>query len=144
MSSMVEICSSLRLSFFGAGRKSITAHPGLGRLRLEARISVWLLGGRTPSQILLQVVAIPQKEGSSECEDPSELPSDGESLNTGGPNLFVRGAGFEVWGVPLHRIPPLNSFGLMCKDALNVSTFSIGFTLRRLFCVGKNISESIC
>lgn len=95
MSSMVEICSSLRSSLFGARRKSITAHPGLGRLRLEARFSVWLLGGRAPSQILLQVLAMPQKEGSSECEDPSELPSDGESLNTGGGNLFARGAALE-------------------------------------------------
>lgn len=83
---------------------------------------------------------MPQKEGSSECEDPSELPSDGESLNTGGSSLFVRGAGCEVWGTPLHRIPPLNSFGLTCKDAaFNVSTLSMGFTLRRLFCVGKDI-----
>lgn len=111
MSSMVEICSSLLLSFFGAGRKSITAHPGLGRLRLDARFSVRLLGGATPSQILLQDVAMPQKEGSSECEDPSELPSDGESLNAGGSNLSVRGAGFEVTGAPLQRIPPLYSFG---------------------------------
>lgn len=100
-------------------------------------MSVWLLGGCTPSQILLQVVAKPQKEGSSEWEDPSELPSDGESLNTGGSNLFVRGAGFKVGGTPLHRIPPLKSFGLTCKDAVNVSTFSMGFTLRRLFCMGK-------
>lgn len=111
MSSMVEICSSFPLSFFGACRKSITAYPGLGRLRLDARFSVRLLGGGTESQILLQEVAMPQKEGSSEWEDPSELPSDGESLNTGGSNLLVRGAGIEVTGAPLHRDPPLHSFG---------------------------------
>lgn len=115
---------------------------------MEARFSVWLLAGRTPSQILLQVVAMPQKEGSSECEEPSEspeLPSEGESLNTGGSNLFVRGAGFEVWATPLHRIPPFNSFGLTCKDAVNVSTFSVGLTLRRFFCVGeKYLRDSKC
>lgn len=144
MSSMVEICSSLVLSFFGAWRKSITAHPGLGRLRLDARFSVRLLDRAPPSQILLQDVAMPQKEGSSECEDPSELPSEGESLNAAGSSLFVRGAGFEVKGTPLHRTPPLHSFGVTWKDGLKVSTFSRGFILRRLFCVGTNIKESIC
>lgn len=132
---MVQICSSLLLSFFGAWTKSITAHPGLGRLRLDARLSVRLLGGATPSHILLQDVAMPQKEGSSEC-DPSELPSDGESLNAGGSNLCVRGAGSEVTAAPLHRIPPLYS-----KDGLRVSTFSTGFILRRLFCGGKQEVE---
>lgn len=139
MPSMVEICSSWRFSFLGAWRKSMTAHPGLGRLRLDARFSVWPLGGRAPSQSLPQVAAMPQKEGSSECEDPSELPSDGESLNRGGSNLLVRGAGSEGRGAPLHTIPPLNSLGLTCKDARSVSTFSTSFTFRRLFCVGRNI-----
>lgn len=87
---------------------------------------------------------MPQKEGSSEWEDPSELPSDGESLNTGGSNLLVRGAGMEVTGTPLHRDPPLHSFGFTCKDGLNVSTVSVGFILRRLFCMRDNIKGSTC
>lgn len=90
----------------------MTAHPGLGRLRLDARFSVRLLGGATGSQILLQDAAMPQKEGSSEWEDPSELPSDGESLNTGGRNRLVRGAGMAVTGTPLHTEPPLHSLGV--------------------------------
>lgn len=78
---MVEmgISSTLR----GIWIRSTTAQLGLGRPRLNARFSARVLGCGSPSQIRLQAVVMPQKEGSSECEDPSELPSDGESLNIG-------------------------------------------------------------
>ncbi|TNN81480.1 hypothetical protein EYF80_008252 [Liparis tanakae] len=83
MSCMVEMCTGWLLSLRGTGSKSTPAQLGLGRPRLNARFSARVFGGGSPSQIRLQAVVMPQKEGSSECEDPSELPSDGESLNNG-------------------------------------------------------------
>lgn len=137
MSCMVEIGNGSLLSLFGAWSKSNTMQLGLGRLRLDARFSARVLGGGSPSQIRVQTVVMPQKDRSSECEDPSELPSDGESLNMGWSNLFVKGVGFVVTGTPLHLNPPLHSSGVAWKEGFRVSTFSMGFILRRLLCVGK-------
>lgn len=138
MSCMVEMGSGSLLTLLGAWSKSTTVQLGLGRLRLNARFSARVLGGGSPSQIRLQAVVMPQKEGSSECEDPSELTSDGESLNIGWSNLFVRGVGFVVTGTPLHTTPPLHSSGAAWKEGFRVSTFSKGFILRRRLCVGKS------
>lgn len=138
---VVEMGNNSLLSLRGAWSKSTTAQLGLGRLRLNARFSARVLGGGTPSQIRLQAVVMPQKVGSSECEDPSELPSDGESLNIGWSNLFARGVGFVVTGTPLHTTAPLHSSGGAWKEGFSVSTFSIGFILRRLLCGGKNFNN---
>lgn len=139
MSCMVEMGNGSLSPLLGAWSKSTTAQLGLGRLRLNARFSARVLGGGSPSQIRLQAVVMPQKEGSSECEDPSELPSDGESLNIGWSNLCARGVGFVVTGMPLHTTAPLHSSGAAWKEGFRVSTFSMGFILRRLFCVGKKL-----
>lgn len=132
MSCMVEMGNGSLLSLLGAWSKSTTGQLSLGRLRLNARFSARVLGGGSPSQIREQAVVMPQKEGSSECEDPSELPSDGESLNIGWSNLFVRGVGFVVTGTPLHTTPPLHSSAAAWKEGFRVSTLSMGFILRRL------------
>ena len=140
MSCMVEMGNCSLLSLLWPWSKS-TAQLGLGRLRLDARFSARVLGGGSPSQIRLQAVVMPQKEGSSECEDPSELPSDGESLNIGWSNLFVKGEGLVMTGTPLHTTPPLYSSGEAWKEGFRVSTFSKGFILRRLLCEGKDWAD---
>ncbi len=137
MSCMVDMGNGSLLSLLGAWSKSTTGQLGLRRLRLDARLSARVLGGGCPSQIRVQAVVMPQKEGSSECDDPSELPSDGESLNIGWSKLFVRGVGFVVTGPPLHTTPPLHSSGAAWNEGFKVSTFSTGFSLRRLLCVEK-------
>lgn len=85
----------------------------------------------------VHAVVMPQKGSSSECEEPSELPSDGESLNAGGISLCVRSAGCWTAGAPLHLAPPLHSSAAERKEALTVSTLSRDLTLRRLLCAGR-------
>lgn len=114
---------------------------GFGRLRLDARFSARVLGGGSPSHIRVHAVAMPQKDSSSECEDPSELPSDGESLNIGCISFFVKDAGCLVTGTPLHLTPPLHSSGVVWEEGFRVSTLSMDFILRRLLCVGKDGRE---
>lgn len=143
ISRMVEICNGSHLPLSGAWSKSTTEQLGFERLRLEARFSARVLGGGSPSQILVQAAAIPQNDGSSECEDPSELPSDGESLNMGRSNLLARGVGFVVTGTPLHITPPLHSSGVAWKEGLRVSTFSMGLILRRLLCVRNGETDHL-
>lgn len=137
MSCMVEMGDSSPLSLWGAWRKSTTAQLGLGRLRLIARFPDRVLGGGRPSQTREQTVVMPQKEGSSEWEDVSELPSDGESLKVGWSNVFIRGVGFVVIGTLLHTTSPLHSSGAVWKEGFRVSTFSMCLSLRRLLCVRK-------
>lgn len=105
--------------------------PGLGRLRLDARFSARLLGGERPSQIREQGAVMPQKEGSSEREDASELPSDGESLKAGRRSCLV-GTG-TTW----RPTDPLHSSGAAWSQGFSVSTLSRAFILRRLRCQAK-------
>lgn len=141
MSSIVEIGKGSLLSLFGAWSKSTTAQLGLGCCRLNVRFSARVLGRGRPSQMREQAVVMPQKEGSSECDDPSELPSGGESLKVGWSNLFVRGLGFVVIGTPLHITAPLLCPGAAWREGFRVSTFSMGLILRRLLCgESKNIN----
>lgn len=78
---------------------------------------------------------MPQNEGSSECEDPSELPSDGESLKEGSSNCLVRTVGFLEAGAPLHAAP-LQSSGADFAETCSASTLSSNFDFRRLLCEG--------
>lgn len=135
--------SSLR----GAWSKSTTAQAGFRRLRLSARFSACVFTGGSPSQILEQADLMPQKDGSSDWEDPSELPSDGESLNTGWSKCFMSGAAWAVTSPRLRPTAPLHSSGADWKQGFSVSTRSGGFSLRRRLCVWRGEKKkkiSVC
>lgn len=115
--------------FLSGGRsKSPTVQLLFGRLRLNARLSARVLGGERLSHTAEQAEGMPQKDGSSDWDEPSELPSDRES---GWRSWTGRDLAAGPAGLPAAL---LHSSAAAWQEGLRVSTLSTAFILRRLCC----------